>query len=131
MIAFDDDLESTPGLSAPESCSASSGALLPVVAAADLDLDANEHEEEEGEEVEVVKPSWRNKVHEGGYTATANSTPAKALGLPKLRSVLVAKHAGAGKIVIPGGKIRKQGPGKLRGGKRRGSGGEGERDWTG
>jgi hypothetical protein len=103
MMTFDDDLESTSGLSAPESCSTSSGALLPVVETADPDPDANEHEEEEGEEVEVAKPSWRNKVHEGGYTATANSTPAKALGLPELRSVLVAKRAGAGKIVIPGG----------------------------
>lgn len=80
--------ESTPGLSTPRSSVSTRSSSV-----ASSPLPGTPPPEPEPEPMPVEKPLTRRQR--------------RALGLPKPRSALVAKRASAGKIVIPGGRFKR------------------------
>ncbi|KAN0080193.1 hypothetical protein V8E55_009759 [Tylopilus felleus] len=87
-IEVDDPEESTPELSTPRSSTSTRSSSV-----ASSPLPGTPPPEPEPEPLPVEKPLTRRQR--------------KALGLPKPRPVLVAKRASAGKIIIPGGRFKR------------------------
>ena len=94
----DQDDHSTPGLSTPDSSvgstrSSSVVSSLPTPPGRTSPQPEPETEPEEGPEPEPQRPLTKRER--------------KVLGLPRPRAALMAKHTSAGKIVIPGGRYKR------------------------